>query len=194
MADERVEINDEILLSEIQRYIQPYLAYDRGGKCIEALSKVALGIYKEELAQLSSRDPSASVSPKLARSASKQALQFNDSDEDPTINGFPVMPFKSGMAAKAMRDIWSSVTEADLLQMNGGLHPVDSMDKLDAQPIDFQTIKNGWLVYVSPGKYNIGVPDRDGGEELIYAANPKTKLPYVFNYGLMANELEQRRI
>ena len=195
MAEEnKVEIDKQFVLDELQKFIQPYLVYDQGGKCIEALTEIAWGVYNTDLKNLSSRDLEETFSPKLIRSAAKQALRMNMADEDPTVNEFPVVPFKPEMTSQSMREIWESVSEADLLEMNGGVHPVDSIDKNDAEPISFEAIKAGWLVYVGPGRYNIGVPDRDNPEETVYAINPQTKLCYKFNFEMMAEELEQRRI
>jgi hypothetical protein len=189
-----VTIDKAFVLDELRKFIQPYYAYDRTGRCIEAVSDIAFDIYSTDLAAVSGRNQEDVLSPKLIRSAARQALNFNMAAEDPSVNGFPVMPFKPNMTPQAMREIWGLVTEEDLTSMNGGFHPVDSMDKREAQPIDFERIKGGWLVYVEPGKYNIGVPDTEDPNTMVYAVNPKTKLCYVFDYNAMAKELEKRRI
>ena len=195
MAEEnKVEIDKQFVLDELQRFIQPYLVYDQGGKCIEAITEIAWGIYNTDLDNMTSRDLEDTFSPKLIRSAAKQAMRMNMGDEDPTVNNFPVYPFKPEMTSQAMREIWASVSEEDLLRMNEGQHPVDSIHPPEAQPISFETIKAGWLVYVSPGKYNIGVPNVDDPADTMYAINPETKLCYKFNFEMMADELEQRRI
>jgi hypothetical protein len=187
-------LEKDAVLDELKSFIQPYYVYDRGGQCVEALAQIAWDIYRSDIKQLSTRDPDTVVSPKLLRDAAREALQFNPGESDPSVNEFPVVPFKQGMTNQAMNEIWKSVTEEDLMEMNGGLHPVDSIDKMDAEPIDFEKLKAGWLVYVAPGKYNIGVPDTENPEAFVYAVNPRTKLCYVFDYNLKASELENRRL
>ena len=196
MAEESngVAIDEAFVLDELRKFIQPYYVYDRVGRCIEAVADIAFDIYSTDLTAVSRRNPEDVLSPKLIRSAARQALMFNMSSEDPSVNGFPVMPFKPQMTPQAMREIWKSITEQDLMAMNDGVHPVDSIDKREAEPIEFDRLKEGWLIYVESGRYNIGVPDTEDPDMMVYAVNPRTKLCYVFDFNLMADELEQRRI
>ena len=187
-------VDKSFVLDEISKFIQPYLAFDQGGKVIEGLTELAWGVYSTDLRNLSARDREQVLSPKLIKSAARQIMGFNESSEDPTINGHPVYPFKAKMTPEAMQGIWDSITEEDLLDMNEEGAPVDSIDKMEAEDVSLETIKAGWLVYVSPGIYYIGIPDRDEPEGMAYVMNADTKLFYVFDYKMKEQELDQRRI
>ena len=126
---------------------------------------------------------------KHARNAAKTILRHNMDDEDPNVNGFPTQPFQPEMTNDSMAQIFQSVTESDFIEMNNGDQPVDSPDF--GNPVSIDELKSGWPVYMSPGKYVIAVGN--SADKMNYVVGKKTGKLYVFDFGIMAQELKDRR-
>jgi hypothetical protein len=189
MADD-FKIKDDNIKNAIREVIAPYLKYDQSGTCIESYSSLGSDMYLGEL-EKTGRNLDENVSPELVNKASRGLLGINENDVMPEINGLPVIPFEQGMLTETMVRAWNSVTEEDLILMNGEQPPVDSV-LVDAEVIPFSDLKGGWLVMVQPGKYNIAVLDEEK-QAFHYAMRADSKLPYVFDYDSIAEDLRSRR-
>lgn len=188
--------------ARIQQELAMYLPADHSGRTMEALTESAFGLYVKRRINEGKLGGDGDIRG-FSKDAARSVLGISDVVR---INDAEVIPFEPFMKPQAMKRIWNSVTEQDLMNMNDGTMPVDNMGdkKVD---VSFEKIKEeGTLVYRSPGVYMIAMPeaertygDPDGvispyvkSERKFYLVNPQTKKPYLFKYQENRKEFRKR--
>lgn len=174
----------------MRNLLEPYLAFDKEGSTLDSMSQMAYYVYLSNIKRAGREYDPEEFDMRHARNAAKTILRHNMDDVDPTINGFPTQPFEPEMTRDAMNGIFQNLTESDFIEMNNGERPVDSPD--NKLPVSLEQLKNGWPVYMSPGKYAMAIGDRP--DEMNYAVCSKCNSLYLFDYGHMADELKNRRM
>lgn len=178
-----VTMNDH--LAVLEQKIAPYFIQDDTGETIKTVASVAFNIYAG-LASKYQSDMRVAHDETLSDEAVKHTLGIHK-NENPELNGIPIVPFEPGMRAAAMKDMWATLTTDDFKEMNSGGDPVT----FSGQKLTLDEVKNALPLFSQQGVYNLGHVNKSTGEtSLVY--DDRTRLPYEFDYQGFSHQLKER--